>query len=102
MIGKAGSTDWTGLATFITALGATLVSIIGAFAALRANAKVSTPENVPPIGEIAANVAAAVTTPPDSPPLGEVVASTSDTLDHVHEVVCNGTTSEPAGEGARP
>lgn len=91
------ATDWTGIAAAITALFGGIAAVIGAVYAAKANGKVSTPDGTPSLGELGVNVAAAVTTPPDHPPLGEVAAKASETLDHVHEVVCNEKDkSEPA------
>lgn len=85
-----GATDWSGIAAVIVALGSTVPAIIAAVYAQRANAKVSTVNGSPSLGELATNVAAAVTTPDNLPTIGELAASNADTLDHVHAVVCNG------------
>jgi hypothetical protein len=88
ILARAGSTDWTGLATFVTSLGAVVVAIIGAFAALRVNKKVSTGNGVS-IGESMSNVAAAVTTPPGVDSLGQIAADNATAIEHVHDAVCN-------------
>ena len=92
MVGRAGSTDWTGLATFVTSLGAVVVAIIGALAALRVNRKVSTGNGVS-IGESVSNIGAAVTTPPESPTIGQIAADNAEAIEAVH-VAVNGHTGE--------
>lgn len=90
-----GSTDWTGLAAVISAVGAAIAAVLAAYWGKGTADKVRTPDGVPRIGELAANVAAAVSTPPGVEPLGQVVSDTSDTLGHVHDVVCNGKPETP-------
>lgn len=64
------STDWVGIATVVVALGTTIPAILAAVWARGAQAQTATPDNLPSIGNIAATNAV--------------------TLNHVHDVVCNG------------
>lgn len=74
-----GTTDWTGLATFITALGAVLTGMIASVAALVTQRNVRSP-NGTTTGEQIANIAAAVSTPPGVPPLGQVASTVADAI----------------------
>lgn len=87
-----GTTDWTGIAAVIAALGSALAAVVAALLSARNGGKLATPPNTPTIGQLAANVAAAVTTPDGTPTLGQSATNTGITLDHVHDVVCNGKT----------
>lgn len=82
--------DYAGIATVILAFGTAAAAIVGAIYGARVNTKVSTPANTPQLGDLAANTAAAVTTPPGRATLGQTVTDGVDTLDHVHDIVCDG------------
>lgn len=74
-----GNTDYVGIATIITAIGGVLIGLVGAIAALLVNKKVST-GNGRTIGQNSENIVAAVTTPPGVPPLGQVAADVADAV----------------------
>jgi hypothetical protein len=75
------STDYVGLATLISALGAVLIGLLTAY------------WNRPSHRQID-EVHAAVTTPPDSPPLGVTAAETNAKV----QKVLNGGGVTPGGE----
>lgn len=72
------NTDWVGLATFITALGAVLTGVLTTLVGLRQNKPIS-------------EVHAAVTTPPQSPPLGQMVSDAVGTVEDI-KTALNGKT----------
>lgn len=89
-------TDWTGVATAITALCGGVAAIIGAYFAARANGNTTLADGRTS-AQAATNIEAAVTTPPDKPPLGELLASGVEAVDAVHELVNGGSTPKPGG-----
>lgn len=70
----------TSTETFVVAIVGTIVAGIPAIVAAIYGAKNHTKTS---------NIEAAVTTPPGVEPLGQITSDAADTIEHIHEVVCD-------------
>jgi hypothetical protein len=79
-----GTTDWVGMATFVTAFAAAFVSIVSVLIDRKVHGQMT-------------EVHTAVTTPPDSGTIGQVVADTATNVEQIKTAQNGGNTTPPGG-----
>ena len=86
-----GTTDWTGLAAVIAAIGSAVAAVIAAWFGARNSSTLGRSANGTPVATQLENVAAAVSTPPGVGTLGQIASDAVDTVEEIHNVVTNST-----------